>query len=60
MIEEELIERCCCPGNRLQVINLSEESDAVDLLGGSKPFDSIQFIKEISRELTFEQVQMRC
>jgi hypothetical protein len=34
MIEEGLIESCCCAGNRLDVIDLSEESDTVDLLGG--------------------------
>ena len=34
MIDERLIERCCCAGNRLHLINRSEESDTVDLLGG--------------------------
>ena len=62
------IERCRCAGNRLHVINLSQQSDAVDLLGGYKPFDSVLLIKQIYRDFTFEQmnnesieqVQVRC
>ncbi|CAF3764108.1 unnamed protein product [Adineta steineri] len=42
-------------GNRLHVINLSQQSDAVDLLGGYKPFDSLLLLRQIYREFTIEQ-----
>ncbi|UJR34182.1 hypothetical protein I4U23_021588 [Adineta vaga] len=42
-------------GNRLHVINLSQQSDAVDLLGGYKPFDSLLLLKQIYRDFTIEQ-----
>ncbi len=42
-------------GNRLHVINLSQQSDAVDLLGGYKPFDSLLLLKQIYREFSFDQ-----
>ena len=47
-------------GNRLHVINLSQQSDAVDLLGGYKPFDPVLFVKEIFREFTSEQTRPDC
>lgn len=37
------------------MINLSQQSDAVDLLGGYKPFDSLLLLKQIFRDFTFEQ-----
>jgi len=37
------------------VINLSQQSDAVDLLGGYKPFDSVLLLKQIYREFSIEQ-----
>ncbi len=42
-------------GNRLHVINLSQQSDAVDLLGGYKPFDSMLLLKQVYREFSIEQ-----
>ena len=47
-------------GNRLHVINLSQQSDAVDLLGGYKPFDPVLFVKEIFREFMVEQTRTDC
>ncbi|CAF4550845.1 unnamed protein product, partial [Rotaria sp. Silwood2] len=41
--------------NRLHVINLSQQSDAVDLLGGYKPFDSVLLLKQIYRDFSIEQ-----
>ncbi|CAF1119887.1 unnamed protein product, partial [Rotaria sordida] len=43
-------------GNRLHVINLSQQSDAVDLLGGYKPFDSLLLLKQIYRDFSIEQI----
>ncbi len=37
------------------MINLSQQSDAVDLLGGYKPFDSVLLLKQIYREFSIEQ-----
>jgi midasin (ATPase involved in ribosome maturation) len=42
-------------GNRLHVINLSQQSDAVDLLGGYKPFDSLLLLKQLYREFSIDQ-----
>jgi midasin (ATPase involved in ribosome maturation) len=42
-------------GNRLHVINLSQQSDAVDLLGGYKPFDSVLLLKQVYREFSIDQ-----
>lgn len=42
-------------GNRLHVVNLSQQSDAVDLLGGYKPFDSLLLLKQIYRDFCHEQ-----
>jgi len=38
------------------VINLSQQSDAVDLLGGYKPFDPILLLKQLYREFSVEQI----
>ncbi|CAF1389080.1 unnamed protein product, partial [Rotaria sp. Silwood1] len=43
-------------GNRLHIINLSQQSDAVDLLGGYKPFDSVLLLKQIYRDFSIEQL----
>ena len=43
-------------GNRLHIINLSQQSDAVDLLGGYKPFDSVLLLKQIYRDFSIEQI----
>jgi midasin len=43
-------------GNRLHVINLSQQSDAVDLLGGYKPFDPLLLLKQIYRDFSTEQI----
>jgi midasin len=43
-------------GNRLHVINLSQQSDAVDLLGGYKPFDPLLLLKQIYRDFSTEQL----
>ncbi len=37
------------------MINLSQQSDAVDLLGGYKPFDSVLLLKQVYREFSGEQ-----
>lgn len=37
------------------MINLSQQSDAVDLLGGYKPYDSVLLLKQIYREFLIEQ-----
>ena len=42
-------------GNRLHVVNLSQQSDSVDLLGGYKPYDSVLLVKQIYRDFTYEQ-----
>lgn len=42
-------------GNRLHVINLSQQSDSVDLLGGYKPYDSTLVVKQIFRDFSYEQ-----
>jgi len=42
-------------GNRLHVLNLSQQSDAVDLLGGYKPFDSLLLLKQTYRDFSIEQ-----
>ncbi|CAM4775034.1 unnamed protein product [Rotaria magnacalcarata] len=42
-------------GNHLHVINLSQQSDAVDLLGGYKPFDSVLLLKQIYRDFSNDQ-----
>ncbi|CAF5152050.1 unnamed protein product, partial [Rotaria magnacalcarata] len=41
--------------NHLHVINLSQQSDAVDLLGGYKPFDSVLLLKQIYRDFSNDQ-----
>lgn len=38
------------------MINLSQQSDAVDLLGGYKPFDPILLLKQLYREFSVEQI----
>lgn len=44
-------------GNRLHVVNLSQQSDAVDLLGGYKPFDSVLLLKQIYRDFSNDQIK---
>ena len=44
-------------GNRLHVINLSQQSDAVDLLGGYKPFDPLLLLKQLYRDFSNEQIE---
>ena len=46
---------CFFTGNRLHVVNLSQQSDAVDLLGGYKPFDPLLLLKQIYRDFSHEQ-----
>lgn len=36
-------------------MNLSQQSDAVDLLGGYKPFDPLLLLKQIYRDFSQEQ-----